>query len=146
SRLLADLRVSVSPRAVFTNPTVAGLAAAIGADHTGDRIPVLPRDGAAVAQSFAQQRLWFLDDFEPGGLDYVGFTAVRLTGELDVEALSEAFTALVERHESLRTTFDSVEGHGVQIVHPPDEVQVPIVDLARQSHPHTIPELAQILD
>jgi amino acid adenylation domain-containing protein/non-ribosomal peptide synthase protein (TIGR01720 family) len=146
SRLLADLRVSVSPRAVFTNPTVAGLAAAIGADHTGDRIPVLPRDGAAVAQSFAQQRLWFLDDFEPGGLDYVGFTAVRLMGKLDVDALSEAFTALVERHETLRTTFDSVEGRGVQIVHPAAEVQVPVVDLARLSHSHTIPELAQILD
>ncbi|HEX6355904.1 non-ribosomal peptide synthase/polyketide synthase [Actinophytocola sp.] len=146
SRLLADLRVNVSPRAVFTNPTVAGLAAAIGADHTDDRIPVLPRDGVAAAQSFAQQRLWFLDDFEPGGLDYVTFTAVHLVGELDVDALSEAFTALVERHESLRTTFDSVEGRGVQIVHPAEDVEVPVVDLARLSRPRTIPELAQLLD
>ena len=71
---------------------------------------------------------------------------MRLVGELDVDALSEAFSALVERHESLRTTFDSVEGRGVQIVHPAEEVQVPVVDLARLSRPHTIPELAQILD
>ncbi|HEU5476173.1 MAG TPA: non-ribosomal peptide synthase/polyketide synthase [Actinophytocola sp.] len=148
SRLLADRGVSVSPRAVFTNPTVAGLAAVIDADHVGagDRIPVLPRDGTAVAQSFAQQRLWFLDDFEPGGLDYVALTAVRLVGELSVDAMSEAFTALVARHESLRTTFDSVVGRGVQIVHPPAAVLVPVVDLSQWSRTYIVAELARIMD
>jgi acyl carrier protein len=109
SGLLAECGMSVSPRAVFSNPTVAGLAAAIDAESAApaDRIPVLPRHGT-IAQSFAQQRLWFLDDFEPGGAEYVTFTVVRLVGELDVGALSEAFTALVARHESLRTTFGSV--------------------------------------
>ncbi|TWP53632.1 amino acid adenylation domain-containing protein [Lentzea tibetensis] len=130
SGLLAECGLSVSPRAVFSNPTVAGLAAAIGAENAtpADRIPVLPRHGT-IAQSFAQQRLWFLDDFEPGGAEYVTFTAVRLVGALDVGALSEAFTALVARHESLRTTFGSMAGSGVQVVHSPFEVQIPVADL-----------------
>ena len=68
-----------------------------------------------VPQSFAQQRLWFLDQFEPGSTEYITPTALRLRGPLDVDALNRALTALVARHESLRTTFDD----GVQIVHEP---------------------------
>jgi amino acid adenylation domain-containing protein/non-ribosomal peptide synthase protein (TIGR01720 family) len=52
--------------------------------------------------------------------------AVRLRGDLDVDALRQAFTALVARHESLRTTFDTVDGRGVQIVHPPYQVDIPV--------------------
>ncbi|RSM46670.1 non-ribosomal peptide synthetase [Amycolatopsis balhimycina DSM 5908] len=139
SRLLAECGVSLSPRAVFAHPTVSRLAAAIetvGATAK-DPIPVVSRDGE-LPQSFAQQRLWFLDEFEPGGTEYVTSSAVRLRGELDVDALAGAFTALVARHEPLRTTFGSADGHGVQIVHPPSPVPLPVVD-AREE------ELAEIL-
>jgi amino acid adenylation domain-containing protein/non-ribosomal peptide synthase protein (TIGR01720 family) len=115
SRLLADCGVSVSPRALFTHPTVAELVASF--TDTVDEIPVVPRD-LPLPQSFSQQRLWFLDSFTPGGGEYVTTMALRLHGPLDVEALRGAFTELVARHESLRTTFDD----GVQIVHPPYEV------------------------
>ncbi|MEV6827027.1 non-ribosomal peptide synthase/polyketide synthase [Amycolatopsis sp. NPDC051102] len=129
SRLLAECGVSLSPRAVFAHPTVSRLAAAIETVGATDRdpIPAVPRDGE-LPQSFAQQRLWFLDEFEPGGTEYVTSSAVRLRGELDVEALAGAFTALVARHEPLRTTFGSVDGHGVQVVHPPSPVPLPVVD------------------
>ncbi|MFC5687627.1 non-ribosomal peptide synthase/polyketide synthase [Amycolatopsis mediterranei] len=139
SRLLAECGVSLSPRAVFAHPTVSRLAAAIetvGATAQ-DPIPAVPRDGE-LPQSFAQQRLWFLDEFEPGGTEYVTSSAVRLRGALDVGALAEAFTALVARHEPLRTTFGSADGHGVQVVHPPSPVPLPVVD-AREE------ELANIL-
>ncbi|OXM62111.1 non-ribosomal peptide synthetase [Amycolatopsis vastitatis] len=129
SRLLAECGVSLSPRAVFAHPTVSRLAAAIetvGATAK-DPIPAVPRDGE-LPQSFAQQRLWFLDEFEPGGTEYVTSSAVRLRGELDVDALAGAFTALVARHEPLRTTFGSADGHGVQIVHPPSPVPLPVTD------------------
>ncbi|WP_033262779.1 non-ribosomal peptide synthase/polyketide synthase [Amycolatopsis vancoresmycina] len=129
SRLLAECGVSLSPRAVFAHPTVSRLAAAIetvGAT-VQDPIPAVPRDGE-LPQSFAQKRLWFLDEFEPGGTEYVTSSAVRLRGELDVEALAGAFTALVARHEPLRTTFGSADGHGVQVVHPPAPVPLPVVD------------------
>ncbi|WP_206795720.1 non-ribosomal peptide synthase/polyketide synthase [Amycolatopsis sp. MtRt-6] len=139
SRLLAECGVSLSPRAVFAHPTVSRLAAAIetvGAT-VADPIPAVSRDGE-LPQSFAQQRLWFLDEFEPGGTEYVTTSAVRLRGELDVDALAGAFTALVARHEPLRTTFGSADGHGVQIVHPPSPVPLPVID-AREE------ELAEIL-
>ncbi len=132
SRLLAEFAVSMSPRAVFAHPTPRRLAAAIGtvgaARTAADPIPAVPRD-QALPQSFAQQRLWFLDEFEPGGTEYVTSTAVRLHGDLVVDALAEAFTGLVARHEPLRTTFASADGHGVQVVHPPAAVPVPVTDL-----------------
>ena len=79
--------------------------------------------------SFAQQRLWFLNELEPGSSEYITPSALRLCGELDVGALSRALSGLVARHESLRTTFESVAGRGVQVVHPPYEVELPVLDL-----------------
>jgi amino acid adenylation domain-containing protein/non-ribosomal peptide synthase protein (TIGR01720 family) len=123
SRLRTAFEWQFSPRAVFQHPTVSGLATAISGQAGGDAIPVIPRDGVAL-QSFNQQRLWFLDQFEPGGSEYVAPTALRLRGPLDRAALDRALTGLVARHESLRTTFDEVDGQGVQIVHEPYEVRV----------------------
>ena len=134
SRVRAAFDAAVSPRTLFTSPTVAGFAAAIGEDGGGavSAIPTLPRDGATPVRlplSFAQQRLWFLNEFEPGSTEYITPLAVRLRGELDPEALSRAMTALVARHESLRTTFESVDGHAAQVVHEPRQVRVPVLDL-----------------
>ena len=115
SRLLAECGVSISPRTLFTHPTVAGLVTTFGAR---DEIPVAPRD-LPLPQSYNQQRLWFLDSFNPGGDDYVTKLAIRLRGPLDEDRLADAFTDVVARHEALRTTFDD----GVQIVHPPQPVE-----------------------
>ncbi|AHH97301.1 non-ribosomal peptide synthase/polyketide synthase [Kutzneria albida] len=127
SRLRSALDVQVSPRAVFSHPTVAGMAGQLGAERA-DTIPLVARD-AALPLSFAQQRLWFLHEFEPESTEYVTRFAVRLRGELDVDAMNRAFTALTARHESLRTTLDSIDGRGVQVVHPAAEFVLPVVDL-----------------
>ncbi|HEY0640462.1 MAG TPA: amino acid adenylation domain-containing protein, partial [Pseudonocardiaceae bacterium] len=131
SRLRGAFGVPLSPRAVFQHPTVAGLAAAV-AGLAADARPVAPIPAAtgdgALPQSYAQQRLWFLDQFEPGGTEYVTPTAWRLRGPLDRDALDRALTALVARHESLRTTFDDVDGNGIQVVHEPFPVTVPVRD------------------
>ncbi len=76
--------------------------------------------------SFAQQRLWFLDELEPGGSAYNLPGALRLEGDLNVEALERSINEIVARHESLRTTFTSVEGKPLQVVSPfaPSELQV----------------------
>ncbi|HWO67998.1 MAG TPA: amino acid adenylation domain-containing protein, partial [Umezawaea sp.] len=130
SRLRAELDAPVSPRVLFSSPTVARLVQAItaGTGSAEDAIPRVPR-GGALPLSFAQQRLWFLDQFEPGSTDYLSPSLVRLRGRLDVDALTTALTALVARHESLRTTFETVDGHGVQVVNPPYPVEVPVLDV-----------------
>src|ERR1041385_3498467 len=64
----------------------------------------------ALPLSFAQQRLWFLDQWEPGTAFYNLPSAVRLRGQLDVTALARSFAEVVRRHESLRTTFIAVNG------------------------------------
>ncbi|GAA4812204.1 hypothetical protein GCM10023220_49340 [Streptomyces ziwulingensis] len=91
-------------------------------------IEALPRD-RPLPLSAAQQRLWFLDQFQPGGTEYGTATGFRLRGELDTGALRTALDALVARHEPLRTTFGTVDGGGVQIVGPPFAVPVEPVDL-----------------
>ncbi|WP_391858379.1 amino acid adenylation domain-containing protein [Streptomyces silvisoli] len=133
SRLSEAFGTDLSPRAVFTHPTPAALAALLAEGRTGDAsgpalVPV-PR-GATAPMSYAQQRLWFLAEFAPDSAEYVTALALRLRGELDTRALTAALRALVARHESLRTTFDTVDGHGVQIVHPPQEVPLPLHDLS----------------
>ena len=135
SRVRAAFGVEVSLRSLFANPTVAGLVGALPADAVADYsggasvIPVVSRAGE-LPLSFAQQRLWFLNEFAPESSEYITPSALRLCGELDVAALQRALAALVARHESLRTTFESVDGRGVQVVHPPGEVVLPVVDLA----------------
>ncbi|MGH3815010.1 MAG: amino acid adenylation domain-containing protein, partial [Pseudonocardiaceae bacterium] len=150
SRMRAALGVDVSPRALFTHPTVARLAAAIASQARGgdagtlSAIPLTPRD-RPLPLSFAQQRLWFLDQFEPDSTEYITTLAVRLHGALDVDALDSAVTGLVARHESLRTTFDAVDGRGVQVVHEPAEVHVPLLDLSDLPEPEREVELGRVL-
>ncbi|HEY0079187.1 MAG TPA: amino acid adenylation domain-containing protein [Pyrinomonadaceae bacterium] len=84
-----------------------------------------------VPVSFAQQRLWFLDQLEPGSSFYNIPTAVRLRGSLDTDLLERSLNEIVRRHESLRTTFRSVDGKPVQVIAPALKVEMPVVDLSR---------------
>ena len=79
--------------------------------------------------SFAQQRLWFLDQFEPGSPFYNIPTAVRIKGTLDIAALQDTIDEIVYRHESLRTTFDKENNEPVQVIHPDMECPLEIIDL-----------------
>ncbi|WP_229900359.1 condensation domain-containing protein, partial [Streptomyces capoamus] len=90
-------------------------------------IPRADRD-RPLPLSFAQQRLWFLDRLSPGDPRYNSAVAARLGGALDRAALAEALTAVVARHEALRTTFEETDGRPVQRVHPAGPVPVPVRD------------------
>jgi amino acid adenylation domain-containing protein/non-ribosomal peptide synthase protein (TIGR01720 family) len=126
--------VEVPLRTVFERPTVAGLAEAVEQELEARRgmaappIRPVPRDGA-LPLSFAQQRLWFLDQFEPGSSFYNMPFAVRLSGELNVVALEQTLTEVVRRHEALRTTFRSEGGEPAQVVGEPYEILLPAEDL-----------------
>ncbi|MEI2581572.1 non-ribosomal peptide synthetase [Scytonema sp. PRP1] len=79
--------------------------------------------------SFAQQRLWFLDQLVPNNPFYNVPAAFRLTGSLHLAALEQTFNEIVRRHEALRTTFAIVEGQPVQVIAPILNVSLPIRDL-----------------
>src|ERR1700754_1478826 len=95
-------------------------------------LPISPRtrQSDSYPLSFAQQRLWFLDQFEPGSPLYNITNAVRLVGELNLSALNQSISNTVSRHEVLRTTFAAEDGRPVQIIHPQMHVALPVVDLS----------------
>ena len=110
SRVREAFQVEIPLRRLFEVPTVAGLAESIeAARQAGQNLsapPILPvpRNGD-LALSFAQQRLWFFDQLEPGLSAYNIPAAVRLKGPLNLAALEQSLNEIVKRHESLRTTF-----------------------------------------
>ncbi|HEX7241870.1 MAG TPA: amino acid adenylation domain-containing protein, partial [Longimicrobiaceae bacterium] len=91
--------------------------------ETGDEVIVFPL-------SFPQQRLWLIDQLEPGSALYNLPSVLRLRGELDAGALRRALVEVVARHESLRTRFGIVDGEPAQLVHPPSHFALPLPDLA----------------
>ncbi|WP_029111010.1 non-ribosomal peptide synthetase, partial [Mycobacterium sp. URHD0025] len=120
----AGLDTDLAVRAVFETPTVAGLAGRAG-ESSGRREPLVAQQRPDVLPlSYAQQRLWFLDQLEGPSAIYNMPAAYRITGELDVDALGQALADVVERHESLRTVFSSVEGIPRQVVVPADQVDL----------------------
>ena len=102
----------------------AGEAGRVGA---ADRTRL--RDGE-LQLSFAQQRLWFFDQFEPQTFAYNMPAAVRYRGELNVPALERAFNEIARRHEVLRTTFLNVDGRPCQIIHHDAAFKIDVIDLS----------------
>ena len=111
------LDADLSVRAVFEAPTVAQLAPRIG--KGGGLEPLIPVERPAVVPlSFAQQRLWFIDQLQGPSPVYNVVVALRLDGRLDADALGAALADVVGRHESLRTLFPAIEGVPQQLVVP----------------------------
>ncbi|MEM1254712.1 MAG: amino acid adenylation domain-containing protein [Cyanobacteria bacterium P01_H01_bin.21] len=94
--------------------------------------PTIPqRDPAApVPLSFSQQRLWFLNQFEPENPFYNVPSALHLRGKLDISALDRAFQTLVQRHEILRTTIDDTTEQPQQVIHPQGTVTLTHIDIS----------------
>ncbi|MEO6236335.1 MAG: amino acid adenylation domain-containing protein [Vicinamibacterales bacterium] len=80
--------------------------------------------------SFGQERLWFLEQLDPGTRRYSMGRAVRLSGRLDLPALETTIAAIAARHDVLRTHFGTIDGEPVQIVAPPAAVSVPVHDVS----------------
>jgi len=128
ARVRDGLGVELSLRELFAAPTIAGLAVALGAVSGSDgSAPVLRAQtaGELPPLSWAQQRLWFLDQLEPDSAAYNLHWAARLDGVVSVAGLQAAINALLARHDSLRTTFSSSDGDAgkpVQVISPYAEV------------------------
>ena len=139
SRVRELFGVEMPLRDLFASPTLAGLARRIEESQgkmatEGERVRAVPRTGE-LPLSCAQQRLWFLDHLEPDSAAYNIPLALRLGGELRLDLLRRALSEVVRRHEVLRTTFASRDGRSRQVIAPPGEVPLPVIDLSALSGP-----------
>ncbi|MFZ3015215.1 MAG: condensation domain-containing protein, partial [Nitrospira sp.] len=139
TRLLSQVRmafhVEMPLRAIFEASTVEKFTRVLEQAQqeqsdvfSGTGLVPIARSGV-MPVSYAQQRLWFLDQLEPGQAFYNIGGNVRLGGELDVPALTRTLNEIVRRHEVLRTTFTTIEGVPAQQIATNSNVAVPVVDL-----------------
>ena len=151
ARMKHTFGVEPSLKDFVETPTVARLARLVEDALAGASAPAPPpitpvdRSGPLPA-SFAQQRLWFLDQLEPGQPTYNIPTAVRLVGDLDVAALEAAIAEIVRRHEALRTTFRADGGIPFQVIAGPRAVPLSIVDLTHFDPESREPEAFRLID
>jgi len=135
SRIREAFQIEISLRDFFESPTVAELARKVDAVMKAgngsliSHIEPTPRT-ENLPLSFAQRRLWFLDQLEPGGFAFNITRALRLSGKLNTSALERSVSELVRRHEVLRTTFVTVNGEAVQVIAPPQQVRLSILDFS----------------
>jgi NRPS condensation-like uncharacterized protein len=136
ARVRAVFGVEVPLRVLFETPLAEAVAAEVerlmklrGGAPPAPKLLRADRT-APLPLSFAQQRLWFIDQLEPGNAAYNVPLAVRLAGRLDVGAINASLTEIVRRHEVLRTSFPSVEGAPVQFIHEAASVAVSVVDVS----------------
>jgi amino acid adenylation domain-containing protein len=107
---------------------------------------ILPRRReGAVPLSFAQQRIWFHEQLEPGSAAYNLLNAVRLTGRLDIDALEKSFGEIVRRHEVLRTTFQQSGHEPSQVVSSPAALSIKTVDLSALADPEQQSRILQLI-
>jgi amino acid adenylation domain-containing protein len=88
-----------------------------------------PRNRNRFPLSYSQQRLWFLDQLEPGSALYNIAPAIRIRGALNVSALEMSFRELIRRHEALRTTFEKDGGQPVQVIHEESDFNITLTEL-----------------
>ena len=136
SRVRSTLAVELPLRSLFKNPTVLGLAECVETSlRVGQSMvapPLLPiARSVEMPLSFAQARLWFLDQLEPGNAFYNIPAAVRLSGQLNLAALEQSLNQIISRHEALRTNFVTVNGQPVQVIASTLTLTLPVVDLCQ---------------
>jgi len=137
SRIRDVFQVELPLRRLFETPTVAALVDCIEKNHrvtSRDELQFIrpvSRNGA-LPLSFAQQRLWFLNRLEPENPAYNQPTVLRLSGDLNIEALQKTLDAIVARHDVLRTTFTAIDEKPMQVVNEPRPVELPLIDLSER--------------
>jgi amino acid adenylation domain-containing protein len=135
ARLREAFQIELPLRCLFEAPTVASLSDLIG--RIDQKLQAPPVQIVSRAQelplSFAQQRLWFLDRLQPDNLAYNIPVGVRLQGVLNIEVLRQSFQEVINRHETLRTVFTTVDGQPIQKIIQSLSFTLPVVDLQNLS-------------
>lgn len=141
SKLRGIYSVDLPLRLLFDEPRMSDIARnlrnyLVGPSPT-DEVAIVPaaRDGD-IPLSYSQQRLWFLDQLEPGNLFYNIATAVKFEGFLNILLLEQALTQIVKRHEILRTTFEDNNGKPRQVIHPNYSAHINQIDFRGKEQPN----------
>jgi len=133
SRVRRSLKVDVPLRSLFEAPSVAKLVekirSAVGGQAAAEPIQPLPRD-AIRPLSFAQQRLWFLEQFHPGSDVYNIVVPIRISGVLEIDALRRGLEEIVRRHEVLRSRVVMHQGEPLQQVMAAEPVPLPLFNIS----------------
>ncbi len=136
AHLRAQLQIELPLRTFFETATLAELAQQIDlqraadAPASPDRLPIMPVSRAGnLPASFAQERLWFIQQFAPDCLAYNSPAAIRFRGQLNTSVLEQSLNAVINRHETLRTTFIAVDGRPVLVITPELYLPLPVIDL-----------------
>ncbi|MBF0242512.1 MAG: amino acid adenylation domain-containing protein [Desulfamplus sp.] len=137
SRIFAEFRIEVAIRDFFDNPSIRQLAKILeriiptSSDTDKDHIePIAQADNYLV--SHAQRRLWIFEQLDPNFIAYNIPGAYLIKGDLNINSITEAFRAVIRRHESLRTTFKIIDGEPRQVIHKEVEFNLPINDLTKK--------------
>jgi amino acid adenylation domain-containing protein len=148
ARVRDRLGRDVPLRSMFEAPTIAGLADLLERLQPAAETPapeplVAARHDGPQPLSFAQQRMWLIEQIEPGGGAYVMVAAARIQGALDPAALEHSINAIVQRHEALRTTFALEDGQPVQVITPGRPIVLGRVELLRLPEPERNAQIRQ---
>ncbi|WP_414575248.1 amino acid adenylation domain-containing protein [Anabaena sp. CCY 9402-a] len=124
--------VDISLRKIFEKPTIAELATLINSSRLNtslsNAIPVRESTDK-ILLSFAQQRLWMLAQIEPENPSYNVAAALRLTGDVNVDILTQSLQEIIQRHEVLRASFLNVDGQWIAVIIPEININIPVVYL-----------------
>jgi len=144
SRIKKEFAIDFAINDLFYHPTIGGIALLVD-----ERMTVLTdhQEASAIGKlteeekqrgipvSYAQQRLWFLKQYDEESAFYNILEVIKLEGELNVSCLQQAVTEIVKRHDGLRTTFANRDGQIMQVLHEIDAVEIPL---------HNLTDVAQV--
>lgn len=140
SRVKKEFKIDFAINDLFYNPTIQQLSVVIEErnlelvkNSTDFEKYTVEEKIQGVPASFAQQRLWFLKQYDSQSAFYNMTEALKLSGNMNLDAMNQTMTKILERHEGLRTTFSNVDGTVLQILHPVEAVQIPVEDLSSSS-------------
>ncbi|HEX9935769.1 MAG TPA: amino acid adenylation domain-containing protein, partial [Longimicrobium sp.] len=146
SRVRQVLGVEAAIGDLFVRPVLTDFARGLETAARAELPPIEPVErGADLPLSFAQQRLWFIDQMEGAGAAYHLVVRERLRGDLDHAALRRALDRIVARHEALRTTFAEVDGEAVQRIAPAEASPFHLVEHDLRGHPGAGAELRRLV-
>ncbi|HKP12113.1 MAG TPA: amino acid adenylation domain-containing protein, partial [Blastocatellia bacterium] len=149
SRLRDLFNITLPVRTLFESPTITEFAehieSALHKTAGADSLPMVPVSREMdLPLSFAQQRLWFLNQFEPDNPFCNISGAIHISGPLDTDSLEHSINAIIKRHEALRTVFSTKDGRPVQVIAPSLVLHIEVTDLQKLTEPERLAEVERL--